>query len=479
MIRTKVRAWAERHALLAQGENIVAACSGGPDSLALVDLLEGLRPELDFSLFVAHFEHGLRGEESLRDAEFVRQFCADRGLHFFAGSADVKNEVLRGGGSIEEVSRRLRYEFLRQVAKELGGALIATGHHRDDQAETVLLNLIRGSGGRGLGAMRPLNGDIIHPLLCLTRAEIEAYCRDRGLQPRNDASNAELEFRRNRVRHELAPLLRERFNPSLTDTLCRTADILAEGQDFLRSYVEERLPKWALQTGNGYRLNATVFSRLHVAVQRELLLNLLEKLRGDIQGITFWHVEQIRSLFLQDSGSHRIDLPGYWQARKSYQDIFIEASTDTTEAGGGQTNSLKSASLACPGETFLPEFGITVHCSVHSSELPFPSELGPAKAAFDLAALRFPLTVRRRHPGDQFRPLGATGSRKLKELMIDLKIPVEQRATVPILCDEAGILWVVGCRRSQRARLSSETREYIVIEIIRSDNVVTGGNRIC
>lgn len=472
MIRARVREWALRNALLPQGGNIVAACSGGPDSLALVDLLDSFRQELKISLFVAHFDHGLRGEESVQDANYVRLFAADRGLPFFGSVADVKGEVRRGGGSIEEVARRLRYIFLRQVAGEVGGALIATGHHRDDQAETVLLNLVRGSGGRGLGAMRPRQGDIVRPLLCLTRAEIEKYCHDRELRPRNDASNADVEFRRNRVRHELVPLLVHRFNPGLTDTLCRTADILADEQDFLRVYVEERLPEWVMQEGSAFRLHAAVFSRLHPAVQRELLLNLLEKLRGDTRGITFTHVESIRELFLQDRGARRIDLPGAWQARKSYLDLFIEPAVTSIEAITEYCASgvEKYATLSCPGETILPDFGAFFRISVHSGALPPTGALGSTKAAFDLGALHLPLIVRYRRSGDLFHSLGAPGSRKLKKMLIDLKIPLKQRDTIPIVCDGAGILWVTGCRRSERGRLSTQTRNYVVVEFAKLDN---------
>lgn len=471
MIRSRVREWALKHALLPQGANIVAACSGGPDSLALVDVLDGLRQDLHFNLFIAHFDHGLRGEDSTQDADFVRQFCESRQLPYRSGGADVKGEARRRGGSIEEVARLLRYRFLHETAAEFGDALIATGHHRDDQAETVLLNLLRGSGERGLRAMLPRQGGIVRPLLCVTRAEIELYCRARNLQPRTDSTNSNIEFKRNRVRHELMPLLRQRYNPALTETLCRTAEIFADDHEFLGSYVESLVPQWVVRENVGYRFNADVFSQLHVAVQRELLLNLLEKVRGNLKGISFSHVEQLRHLFQQDRGAHRIDLPGQLQARKSYKACFIErrAAAESVEACSSQGVAL-AVKLDCPGETTVREFGADFHCSMHSGELPQTSDLGPDKAAFDLAALHLPLTLRRRRPGDLFQPMGAPGARKLKKLLIDLKIPVEGRDALPILCDAAGILWVVGLRRAQRGRISPETQKYILIERIKVDS---------
>jgi tRNA(Ile)-lysidine synthase len=474
MIRTKVRQWVEQNNLLPKGSNIVAACSGGPDSLALVDLLDEFRWDMDFSLSVAHFDHSLRGDESCQEAEYVRLFCLNRSLPFFLGSADVKAEMRRCGGSLEEVARRLRYSFLRQVAVGTGGALIATGHHRDDQAETVLLNLVRGSGGRGMGAMRARQAEVVRPILCLNRIEIEAYCLEQRLKPCEDSSNSNVEFYRNRIRHELIPLLRQRFNPAISDCLCRSAAIFADDQDFLRQYVMERFTDLAVRLDTGYQLDAAVFFQLHVSVQRQLLLVLLEQLRGDTRSISFSHVESIRNLFLHERGSRRIDLPGNWQARKSYQKLFIES---TLPEGVGARRSLafsaeieKKTILNCPGDTVLPDLGVEIHCSLHSGPLPPGAILNNARVAFDRAMIG-QLFVRHRYPGDLFRPLGAPGPRKLKKLLIDRKIPREVRDLLPIVFDESGILWLVGLCRAERGRITEQTQEYILMEIIPHNSI--------
>ena len=470
-IRRVVREWTERHRLLPPGVKIVAACSGGPDSLALVDLLADLRSDAGFQLFVAHVDHGLRGQDSERDAEFVRDFCTALALPFFCERIDVKGEIRRCGGSLEEVARKLRYEQLRRIAAEVGGAWIATGHHRDDQAETLLLNLLRGSGSRGLGAMRPRRGDVIRPLLCLNRTEILQYCYDAQLQPRYDASNDVPEFFRNRLRHELIPLMQREFSPALTDVLCRTADVLADEQQFVSDYVEQNVAVWSARTDRGYRLDGLTFSGLAIALQRELLRNLLEKIRGDTQRIGFTHVEQIRTLFLQEHGSRRLDLPGYCQARKSYRELFLETIAARGAASTEQAVDHDGTQpLDCPGETAFPEWGIVLRCTLHTGNWPETVKLGPTQAAFDRESVRGTLLVRGRRPGDLFRPLGAPGARKLKKIMIDQKIPLEQRDSVPILCDAEGILWVVGRQRSERGRLSANTREYIMVETIPYDS---------
>ena len=470
-IRRKVREWTERHRLLPPGENIVAACSGGPDSLALVHVLADLSSDAGFQLFVAHVNHGLRGQDSDQDADVVRDFCAELSLPFFCGHIDVRGEIRRCGGSLEEVARELRYEKLRRIAADVGGAWIATGHHRDDQAETLLLNLLRGSGSRGLGAMRPRRGDVIRPLLCLNRAEILQYCEEARLLPRHDASNDAPDFCRNRLRHDLIPRLQREFNPSLTDVLCRTADILADEQQFVSDYVEQNVAVWSARTDRGYRLDGLTFSGLAIALQRELLRNLLEKIRGDTQRIGFAHVEQIRTLFLQEHGSRRLDLPGYCQARKSYRELFLETIAARGAASTEQAVDHDGTQpLDCPGETAFPEWGIVLRCTLHTGNWPETVKLGPTQAAFDRESVRGTLLVRGRRPGDLFRPLGAPGARKLKKIMIDQKIPLEQRDSVPILCDAEGILWVVGRQRSERGRLSANTREYIMVETIPYDS---------
>ena len=472
MIRAKVRKWVKRHGLLPQGGNILAACSGGSDSLTLVDLLVEYQQAGDIRLFVAHFDHCLRGDASSHDAAFVRRFCAERGLEFFCGSADLPALLRVQGGSLEELARSTRYRFLRQVVGEIGGGLIATGHHRDDQAETVLLNLVRGSGSRGLGAMQPLRDDVTRPLLCLDRSEIEVYCRQRNLQPCLDVSNADVDFLRNRLRHELLPVLKKWYNPGMVATLCRTASILTDEQEFLRSQALELLPRTVERFEWGCRIDADAFCRIHVAMQRELLRLLLEQLRGDTKGIGFVHVEQIRQLFLQEHGSRRIALPGNLQARKAYRDLTIEKlrcgdekyATDDTE------DALQHVLLKCPGETAVPEFGVVIRCKRLVDAATAPDDLGPDKVVFDCAALHFPLHVRRRLPGDTFYPLGAPGSRKLKKILIDLKVPAEKRERLPLICDEKGILWIAGLRRSERGKVDGTNRDLLVMEQTKIDN---------
>lgn len=467
----KIHDWIKDHQLIHRGDHVVVACSGGADSLALLDMLVKLQKEMHFFVSVAHFDHCLRGFESQKDAEFVSDYCQQRALPFYLGRADVAEERKRRGGSIEAIARELRYAFLQQLAARIGAARIATGHHRDDQAETVLLNLLRGSGGRGLGGIRTLQGNLIRPLLCLSRHEIELYCDAKGLAPRNDGSNSNIDFFRNRIRHELVPFLVKEYNPAIVETLCRTADILQAEHQFLRQSAIEKLRCLATSSDKGYCFCKEDFLFLEPALQRELIVVMLEALRRKSQGISYVHVEKIRSMIADERGSKQIMLPGRIKMRKVYNQIYLENSLQEPAPENGVCLSIKSVDspgktmLECPGKNVLPCFRMDIVCSFHKTPLPDDFGLSSIKVAFDFDKLSGPLQVRSRLPGDVFQPLGAMGHRKLKKMLIDLKVPLAERDSVPIITDQEGILWVGGLRRAERAKISASTLTCLVLEL--------------
>lgn len=473
MIQSQVLAWIRCYNLVPTNSLVVAACSGGPDSLALVDLLQALQTELDFTLQVAHLDHGLRGEAALADAAFVREFSAKRGLPFHCAHIDVAAETARCGGSIEETGRRLRYEYLREVARQNGAAVIATGHHRDDQAETVLLNFLRGSGPLGMSGMRPRQGDLIRPLLCLTRAQIENWCRQRGLSPRTDSSNHDVEFRRNSIRHELLPLLRERYNPSLVETLCRSAEVFAADHHFIQSNAENVFQKIVRVRPNGLAMDAEPFAALPTALQRELIRCMVENLQGHIRGLEFLQIERVRELFLHAAGTRSLDLSGGLRAERSYRKLFL--GYNECKTWRPEKNGKERIVLNYPGETWVAALGWRVQCRLVDDFPPEFSTLPVTQALFDPAALHPPLWIRTRQPGDRIHLLGSSGAKKLKELLIDQKIPAAKRDEIPLIGDEKGILWAVGLRRANRAKISRVTKPYLMIEV--SDFAETENNR--
>lgn len=460
MIAKKVRDWTERHALLPEGARVVAACSGGPDSLALVDLLLPLCETHSCKLFVAHVDHCMRGAAAEADAAFVEAFCAERNLPFFGGKVDVPAQQSASGGSLESVARDCRYRFLRQVARDAGGALIATGHHKDDQAETVLLHLLRGSGAQGLGGIRPRQDDLIRPLLCLTRQEIEDYCRAKALNPCKDETNSVLDFRRNRLRHETIPLLREAFNPSLTETLCRTAEILSAESDFLDHQAAAVLETLIIKESPACVLRTAAWRQLHVALQRRVLLKLLYRLRGEPKGFSFHHVDIINEFLISAGPGKRLDMPDHIIVEMGYGSAGFRTADENLPAFSLPQPLL----LNVPGETVAAAWGATFRVSLHEGKPAGFDGYGNRNIVLDAAQVRGPLQVRSRLPGDRLQPLGATGTRKLKALLIDLKVPRPQRENIPIVCDGEGIVWVTGVRQAERTRVTGHTTRYMIME---------------
>lgn len=273
----KIKEWINNYTMVGPDSRILAACSGGPDSLALVHILHRLKVEIGFGLAVAHVNHMFR-PEAAKEAEFVAAFSHQLGLKCLVTAIDVPAYSKTSKTSPEEAGRFLRYRYLRQVAAEWGGAQIATGHHKDDQVETVLLNFLRGAGSAGLRGMQPVNGDIIRPLLAVSRFEIEAYCREQGLQPCYDSSNFTPDYRRNRIRLELLPALEKNYNPSVREAIWRLASLAG---DEYRYISREAAKRWdaVVVEGETLTIDSQALTTLPKALQRELIRQVIEKKR--------------------------------------------------------------------------------------------------------------------------------------------------------------------------------------------------------
>ncbi len=455
---TAVREWMGRHRLPAAGDRVLAACSGGPDSLALVHALDALKEEYGFSLAVGHVNHLLRGAESDADAAFVREFAAELGLPFYHAAVDVATFAAAEGRSVEEAARVLRYRFLRETAAALGGALIATGHHRDDQAETVLLNLFRGAGGAGLGGMKPAAGGVIRPLLAVERAEIEAYCREHGLAPRTDSSNFSTEYLRNYLRLELMPRLAAAFNANIAATLCRTAELVGDEHDFVAAAASAAWPDVVSGEGDALAVDCRALGALHVAVRRELIRLALAKIRGDLRGISFFHVEKLLELGLSGSTGNAAELPGGLAVRREYGRLVFAAAAPPPAPAIGPPGIV----IAVPGTTPLPALGIAVKARLSAQR---PAGDGPDRAVFAWEELASPIRVRTRQAGDRFRP----GGKKIKELLIDAKVPRHLRDGIPVFTDGQGIIWLGGVRQAKRGRPGPATGTYLELIIAKQE----------
>ena len=454
----KVRTWIDKHKLLDQGDTIIVACSGGPDSLALLHILAAFRLEYNISIIVAHVDHMLRGEESAMEAAFVVDFCAKRNLICYHKAIDVPQFIKETGMSGEEAARVVRYQYLRQIAKEFGGAKIATGHHRDDQAETVLMNMLRGAGSSGIRGIQPVNGDIIRPLLSVSRADIIAYCKKEQLEPRFDSSNFEMNYLRNRIRMHLLPELERQYNSAVKDCLCRTATIVGDEHDFIQHTAKNIWMQVIKEQENRLFIMAEQLKSVHIAVIREIFRLAIEKKQGSLRGISFYHVETLIGMLFNGRVGSILKLPGGLTIHKTYDGLYIGDNPlvlpKRVEYSGQE--------LLIPGITQISELGIQIFAEITDTRTKSQGNV----AVFDADKLSLPLFVRSRHSGDCFQPLGFKGSKKVKDYFIDEKVPRELRDSIPIICDVQGIIiWIGGYRQSQRGNSTDKTKRFLVLKV--------------
>lgn len=458
----KVEAWCNKHKLLVQKDTIVIGCSGGPDSLALVDIMMRLSDKYELRVVVAHLNHMFRGKEAKADAEFVVAFCHKHGIQCYQKSIDVPAYIAQNKVSPEDGARIVRYGFLRQVAKEIGGAKIAVGHHQDDQAETVLIHLLRGAGSNGLRGMQARNQDIIRPFLAVTREEIEAYCKERQLNPRLDQTNLETEYLRNQIRLELLPELMKKFNPAIQSAICRSADLIGAEHDFISKSIEFVWTQIVKESEHVIKLNRNKFNILHIAQKRQLIRQIIEKKCGNLRGISFSHVEKMIELSEIGMTGTKIELPGQLIFQCNYAQMELKNLLIKKAQGEAREIILNI------GETIeIPGLKKVVTMSFVDGV----EKIKPAHGAiFDFDKLHLPLTLRFRRAGDVFQPSGMKGHKKLKDFFIDCKIEQEQRDKIPLICDQNEIIWIAGLRQSEVCKVSSQTKKLLKIVVNEKQN---------
>ena len=422
---------------------IVAAVSGGPDSMALMLLLDRLREPMDFELHVAHGDHGLRGEEAREDARFVEDAARDMGLPVTLGRVDVNALRADRRMSLEEAAREARYAFLVETASTIGASAIAVGHTADDQAETVLMHLIRGSGASGLAGMPAIShlqaacgGErvaLARPLLDFTKVETRAYCALRGVTPREDSSNSSLEITRNRVRLELVPAL-EQYNPRIREALLRMSASAAHDLDFLEQAAGDALRRLEVAAEHGIAVSRAGFGALHPAVQRHLLRLAYRELAGAVKELTHRHVEDMVRLSSGRTGAG-LELPGGIRFGVGYDTLRLTSAGAALPAAPTIEGQHE---LSIPGETRVGEWCVRAELLPPVRDL---TAVGSHQAVLDADHAGRRLCVRSRRPGDRIAPLGMTGSRKVQDVMVDEKIPAANRDGVPLVVSENGVVW--------------------------------------
>jgi len=460
-ILKKVNQTIKEHSMLRGGERVLVGLSGGPDSVSLLHILDELKQDWRLSLHALYVDHGLRPEKTPQETEFCAGLAARLNVPFSVTKVDVKDLAARERLSIQEAARELRYLAFEERALQVEADRVATGHNADDQAETLLMRLLRGAGPRGLSGIPPVRGRFIRPLIRLERGEIERYLDDRGIGFIIDTSNLKQDYLRNRLRHEVVPVLKN-YNPNLTGTLCRTADILREENEYLEIAVTKALMRLiSRKTGESIELFLSPLEHMEKVILRRTLLRAVEDTRG-LRGIGLDHIEGIISLIRTGSSGSRIYLPGGIRVIKDYSTLVITSAAP---------RKLGEHLLQVPGETVLKEAGLVLISSIAAS--PTATGDGKTEAAFDLGMLRFPLKVRSRRAGDFFHPSGFGKRKKLQDYFVDEKVPRDLRDAVPLVLSGEDIIWVVGYRTDERYRVrpSSSRVLKITVKMARQDRL--------
>ena len=465
-----------QHNMIEPDETVLVAVSGGADSLALLYGLHALRTQLNCRLHVVHLNHCLRPDADA-DADFVQQHASLLDLPCTVRRAEVPRLVKKWKLSVEAAGRKARYQFYETLCTEVGATKVALGHHHDDTAETVLMNLIRGSGATGLKGIAPIRDlKIIRPLVGFTRQQIDAFLASIGVTPHHDATNTDRCYLRNRIRHELIPLLESNYNPNIRTGLNRTADVLGTESEYLDTIARAAFEACQISdTGkaigpHSIALNRTKFREYHVALQRRMLRQSVAEMLGNMNDLYFVHYEAMLNLIEGKAPNAALALPNSLRFRRIYQHLVFERCTSSERLFTGAADSFIYP-LVVPGKTVISALKaeITAEVSdVPSHEVLTPSD-GEFEAIFDYEKLKetfadaSPVIVRNRQQGDRFQPYGMQGRKKIKDFLIDAKVPRSERDSIPLLVCEDQVLWIIGHTTCEPFKMTLSTRQYLYL----------------
>jgi tRNA(Ile)-lysidine synthase len=461
------------HRMFSRGDSVLVAVSGGPDSVALAYVLLTLAVEYSLRPAIAHLNHCLRGPDSDRDAEFVIVLARQLGLPVYAERKDVLAFQRSRRLSLEEAGRRIRYDFFDAVSAKYGFNKIALGHHSDDNAELVLINLLRGSGPLGLSGIAPVReGKIVRPLIHLRRSEIINYLAEKKLPYLTDASNTDPAFMRNKIRHYLIPELQTAYNPRIIETLNRLGEIIRAEEQWLDDALELVLKQCvSFRADQKISLALPDFNQLPKAVKRRVIRKAILWVKKDLRRITLLHVDAILHLIEKGRVTGQLNLPDGVLVERNTVELTI---LKRNKVGKRQDYRILQKistdyqyTIFEAGTLFIKEADVSMAlCEIDADDLPDFKKTGAHIAFFDLDRLRFPLLVRNLRPGDRFSPLGVNGTQKVKKYFINHKIPSAQRRICPLLLSGGNIIWIAGHRIDNAVKVSPQTRRVLKAELL-------------
>ncbi|MBS3756837.1 MAG: tRNA lysidine(34) synthetase TilS [Desulfobacterales bacterium] len=462
--------------MLRESQSVLVGVSGGADSVALLYSLCALSSIHDWQIGIAHLNHGLRAKASDRDARFVEGLANQLNLSYYNRKSDLHAKCQQEGMNLEEGGRKARYEFYHEIADRVSFDKIAVGHQREDAAEQVLLNLLRGSGPEGLGGLAPVAGRVIRPLIETPRAEIERFLQDQSLSYCTDESNLDQRYTRNRIRNRLMPELAS-YNPRITQTLNRLAKVMREESEWIEDLLQPAFERALLRHEPErcvLELSAAVLLSLPVAARRRIVRRAVFEVKGDLRRIACRHIEDVLSVSATPGRSRQIHLPGQVRVLCSRDRVRFAREKKSLRSSALYGKKLETipfaytvSSLQAGAESVrireIPARMLFQQLGIHDIESRFDPE--SQTALMDLDRVRFPLIIRNPRPGDRFVPLGMHGSVKIKDFFINNKVPPPVRARVPLVESADEIIWVGGMRIAEGVKITGTTKSVLKIAL--------------
>ena len=456
MIFEKTLSTINKYNLIQKGDKIVLGLSGGPDSVCLLHILNRLKEVLDIEVYAAHLNHQIRGIEAQKDALYISKLCDELGVTYFIKSINVPEYCKENKLSLEEGARKLRYEMFYEIKEKLNADKIAIAHNMNDQAETVLMRMMRGTGLQGLKGIDYIrDGVIIRPILEIERAEIEAYCEEYKLNPRIDSTNLESIYTRNKIRLELIPFMRDNFNSNIIESIVRMSNSLKSDNEFIEEEALRKFREVSCITSDSVSINLDKYISLHKSLKSRIIRHGIKYVLGDTNFIDQKHIEEVIEFEKEDKIDKKLVLPRglfvYRQKNKllfTTKEIIIEDIQFNYKIPTNGYVKINEANIIIETET-MP---IKKYNSLKGDK---------SSKWFDCNKIKGGIVVRSRKSGDKIKL--SMGSKKLKELFIDLKIPKEERCRIPIVHDDNGIICVGNFRNSEAYKVDETTKEVLKI----------------
>ena len=450
--------------MINEGDGIIVALSGGPDSMCLLHILHSLRKKYNLTIYAAHINHMLRGNESDMDERVCEEYCQGLGVEFFSRSVDIEKMALEQGISTEMAGRDARYSFFEELMNKVGAQKIAVAHNQNDQAETVLMRLMRGTGIEGLVGIKPVRDEIfIRPIINVTRTEIEEYCETNKLPARIDKTNFEPIYSRNKVRLELIPYIEKNFNGDIITTLSRMCELIKRDEEFIQENVTKYFEKVCDISDEKVIIYNDAFN-LHPAVISRIIRKALLIFKGDINNIQSIHIDNVIKIQRSETGKFTV-VPKGIVITNVYGNIEITRKQQNREIHKSNINECLELKM---GDNYVKNLGVNIRIKQVSNNKSMNFKGKENVKYFNCDNVKN-ISVRVRKDGDRFVPFGMKGSKKLKDIFMDLKVPRDKRDFVPLICFDEEISWIVGYKISDKFKIHEGVKNIIEVTVERQE----------